>query len=136
MRFAGQALGGGFADLGGQMGTTDFGEMTRNSLDSRSKEKQMATEAESVVNQYGMKSMADMKAAEFGAEATRAQGQAAGQSAMFGGLMDGISGIAGAGIQKFGGAGAGTPAVPRTSPGVGIPGSVGTNGKPMYGPAW
>lgn len=108
MRFAGQALGGGFAELGGQMGTTDFGQMSKDSLDSRSKEKQMATEAESVVNQYGLKSMADMKAAEFGAEATRAQGQAAGQSAMFGGLMDGISGIAGAGIQKFGGQSAGT----------------------------
>ena len=102
MRFAGQALGGGFADLSGQAGTTNFGEMGKNQLESRSKEKIAGHQAESQVNQYGLKSIADIRAAEAQAEATVAEGKAAGQAAMFDGLMSGISGIASAGIQKWG----------------------------------
>lgn len=128
MRFAGEFL---------TQGGPDFGGMSNSNVELRGKEKNAVHAAESQVNQYGLKSIADIRAAEAQAEATIAQGQAEGQAAMFGGLMDGISGIAGAGIQKFGGSMFGAPkAVDRRSPGMGIAGSVGTNGKPMYGPAW
>ena len=47
------------------------------------------------------------------------------------------TGIAGAFAPNVGNIGGGAPAaVPRTSPGMGIPGSVGTNGLPMYGPSF
>jgi len=128
MRFAGELL---------TQSGPDFGGMSRNMLEYRGKEKALTHQAESQTHQYGLKSIADIRAAEAKAEAMIAEGQAAGQSAMFGGLMDGISGIAGAAVQKWGGnMFGGTPAVDRRSPGMGIPGSVGTNGKPMYGPAW
>jgi hypothetical protein len=127
MRFAGEFL---------TQGGPDFGGMSRNSIELRGKERQAVHAAESQTHQYGMKSVADIRAAEAQAEATIAEGQAAGQAAMFDGLMSGISGIASAGIQKWGAPSGGVAAVPRTSPKVGIPGSVGTNGKPMYGPAW
>ena len=52
-----------------------------------------------------------------------------------GGIINGISG--GLGFMDFGGnSGGGIPAVPRESPGMGIPGSVAPDGQPMYGPAW
>lgn len=102
MRFAGEKLGGGYAALGAQAGP-DFGGMSRNTVELRGKEKEAVHAAESQVNQYGLKSIADIRSAEEEAEALRVQGQQAGQAAMFGGLMDGISGIAGAGIQKWGG---------------------------------
>ena len=51
--------------------------------------------------------------------------------------IDMASGIAGAYAPSVGGGGGGAPAaVSRTSPGMGIPGSVGTNGLPMYGPSF
>lgn len=128
MRFAGELL---------TQSGPDFGGMSRNMLEYRSKEKALTHQAESQTHQYGLKSIADIRAAEAKAEAMIAEGQAQGQAAMFGGLMDGISGIGGAAIQKWGGSMFGAPkAVDRRSPGMGIPGSVGTNGKPMYGPAW
>ena len=103
MRFAGEAMGGGFGQLANQ-GTVNFGAVGDMGMRARSNEKQAAVQAESAVNQYGLKSIADIRAAEAKAEATKYAGQQAGQAAMFGGLMDGISGIAGAGISKFGGA--------------------------------
>lgn len=127
MRFAGELL---------TQSGPDFGGMSRNMLEYRGKEKAATHQAESQTHQYGLKSIADIRAAEAKAEAMIAEGQAQGQAAMFGGLMDGISGIAGAAVQKWGGNMFGTPAVDRRSPGMGIAGSVGTNGKPMYGPAW
>lgn len=103
MRFAGQALGGGFSDLASQAGTTNFGAMSKNGIKSRMKERIAGHEAEAQVNGYGLKSIADIQAAEYGAEATKYQGQQAGQASMFGGLMNGISGIASAGIKQWGG---------------------------------
>lgn len=109
MRFAGQALGGGFAALSGQAGTTNFGEMGRNQMEARSKEKIAGHEAEAQVNSYGLKSIADIRSAEAQAEATVAAGQAAGQASMFSGLTSGIGSLVG-GID-FGGASAGLPAI-------------------------
>lgn len=101
MRFAGQKLGGGYAAFGAQ-GGPDFGGMSRNNVELRGKEREAVHAAESQTHQYGLKSIADIRAAEAQAEATIAEGQAAGQAAMFDGLMSGISGIASAGIQKWG----------------------------------
>ena len=99
MRFAGEFL---------TQGGPDFGGMSRNNVELRGKERNAVHQAESQVNQYGLKSVADIRAAEAQAEATVAQGQAAGQAAMFDGLMSGISGIASAGIQQWGGSMFGT----------------------------
>ena len=98
MRFAGELL---------TQSGPDFGGMSRNMLEYRGKEKALTHQAESQTHQYGMKSIADIRAAEAKAEAMIAEGQAQGQAAMFSGLMDGISGLAGAGIQKWGAKGAG-----------------------------
>ena len=134
MRFAGQALGGGFGDLMGQGETTDFGMMSRNNMKARGQEKIAGHEAETQISSYGLKSIADIKSAE--ALAAVAQGQAAGQAAMVSGISSGIGSLIGGidfGGSLFGGA---PQAVDRRSPGMGIPGSVGSNGKPMYGPGW
>ena len=94
---------------------------------ARSNEKKAAVQAESAVNQYGLKSIADIRASEAKAEATKYAGQQAGQAAMFGGLMDGISGIAGAGISSFGGQSAGAASYGGTgSTGINTPGKYGT----------
>ena len=111
MRFAGQALGGGFSDLSAQAGTTDFNMMAKNDIKSRMKERIAAHEAEAQVSGYGLKSIGDVRAAEYEAAATKYAGQQSGQASMFGGLMDGISGIASAGIKKWGGAGIGNAGV-------------------------
>ena len=58
--------------------------------------------AEGLVAGTGMQSEADIKSAKLGAAATRYAGQQAGNAAMFGGLMSGISGIAGGAIDKYG----------------------------------
>ncbi len=108
MRFAGQAMGGGFADyLAGNNATYNSGAMNKNNLETRGREKNMVHQAESQAHQFGLKAVSEVKAAEAEAEALIAQGQAAGQTAMMGGLMDGIGGIANAGISKWGSGGGG-----------------------------
>ena len=106
-------MGGGFAQLAAQ-GGPDFGGMSQNTMEYRGKEKIAAHQAESQVNQYGLKSIADIRAAEAQAEATVAQGQAQGQAAMMDGLFSGISGIASAGIQKWGAPASG--GIPKPAP--------------------
>ena len=131
MRFAGQKLGGGFASLGTQ-GGPDFNAMAGNTLEYRGKEKVAAHQAESQTHQYGLKSIADIRAAEQEAQALKVQGQQAGQAAMFGGLMDGISGIASAGIQKWGGSGANSYGG-TGSTGINTPGKYGSFDKTLGG---
>ena len=93
MRFAGEFL---------TQGGPDFGGMSNSNVELRGKEKSAVHAAESQTHQYGLKSIADIRAAEAQAEATVAQGKAQGQASMMDGLMSGISGIASAGIQKWG----------------------------------
>ena len=86
----------------------------------------------------GINAAAGVRSANYKADAIKAQGQAQGQQAMaqgFGSLFSGLAG--GIGSLGGGGGGIGSVGVPRTSPGMGIPGSVapGTN-LPYYGPAW
>ena len=58
----------------------------------------------------------------------------AGRSQMFGSIFKTLGQVGGYGIAKFGKPPTG---VPRTDPGLGIPGSVDpSSGKPYYGPAW
>ena len=89
---------------------TDFLQRKENYQDvasqsslERAKENAMASKAEGLVAGTGMQSEADIKSAKLGAAATRYAGQQAGNAAMFGGLMSGISGIAGGAIDRFGG---------------------------------
>lgn len=107
MRFAGDQLGGGFSALGTQAGP-DFSGMSENFLAYRGKEREAVHAAESQVNQYGLKSIADIRSAELEAEATKNAGQQAGQSAMVGGAINGVAGLASAGIQKWGAPGGAT----------------------------
>lgn len=65
-------------------------------------ERAAVSEAEGLVAGTGIQGKADIKSAKYGAAATRYAGQQAGNAAMFGGLMSGISGIAGGAINKFG----------------------------------
>ena len=133
MRFAGEKMGGGFSSLGNQS-TVNFGEMTNEGLKGRSNEKLAGIQAESTVNQYGLKSIADIRAAESAAEAEVAVGQAQGQAAMFDGLMNGISGIASAGISNFGGQSAGAASYGGTgSTGINTPGKYGSFDKTLGG---
>ena len=62
----------------------------------------MASKAEGLVAGTGLQSEAAIKSAKLGGAATRYAGQQAGNAAMFGGLMSGISGLAGGAIDKFG----------------------------------
>ena len=93
MRFAGDKMGGGFTDF--LIDQPDFGLMGENNIQNRFKETAAGIEGEGMVNQYGLKSMADVLAAEYGAAATVAAGQAAGQASMVSGLASGVSSAAG-----------------------------------------
>lgn len=73
--------------------------------------------------------------AKSGAGAIEAQGSAQGQMSMMSGLTSGLTGLAG-GLASRGGGGA-PIGVDRTSPGMGIPGSVAPVTKlPYYGPSF
>lgn len=98
MRFAGQGLAG----LTG-VGLSDFGGMSGTTMEYRGRERIAGHQAEAQTHGYGLKAISDIKSAEALAEATVAQGQAAGQAAMVGGIADGISGIAGGFAQRGGG---------------------------------
>jgi len=125
-RFAGTALTDYF-------NTPDFTTVGKTNMQGQSLQRNSATKAEGLVHGAGINSMAQVAQAGFQADAIKAEGAAAGQSAMASGIGSMVSGIAG-GFGSWGSSG--IPAVSRTDPGMGIAGSVGTNGKPMYGPAW
>jgi len=127
MRFAG-------TQISNFMDNDSFDNISKTAAKSRSQERMAYDQSEGLVDQADINAEATIQAAKYGASATRAEGAAAGQSSMFAGLGNMASGIAG-GIANMGGTDLNT-AVDRTSLGHGIPGSVGGNGKPMYGPAW
>ena len=97
MRFAG-------TELSNYMGTQDYSGIAGASQKGRSMERRATMEGEAMVANAGVDSLAKMKSAEFGAEAIAAEGAAAGQSAMFSGLSQGISGLA-SGFGSMGGGG-------------------------------
>ena len=88
MRFAGTQLTN-FID------PTNFDAIGKSSINGRSIENQASMQSEAYVDRAKIKALADIEAAKFGAEATRAQGSAQGQASMFSGLGSMASGLAG-----------------------------------------
>ena len=64
-------------------------------MQARSQERNAVTAGESQVNQFGLKSMADIASAGYAAEATKAEGAAKGQAAIGKGIASMASGFAG-----------------------------------------
>ena len=87
-RFAGTALTDYFS-------TPDFTQVGRVGMEGQSLQRNSATKAEGLVHGAGINSMAQVAQAGFQADAIKAQGQAAGQSAMASGIGSMVSGIAG-----------------------------------------
>ena len=114
--------GGGFGMKTGAMNNAAFQD--RSAL-------QMAAtnaDAQAAIGEKDAEAM--IEAAKYGAAATRAQGAAAGQSAMFGGLSSGISSLAGGFAGMGGGSSFGSSAM---SPG-GSAGVAGIGGGSMTNP--
>jgi hypothetical protein len=88
MRFAGSQLSN-FID------GTNFDNIGKAGITSRANENNARMVSDAYVEQADINADATVKAAKFGASATKAQGAAAGQSAMFSGLGSMASGIAG-----------------------------------------
>jgi len=87
-RFAGTALTDYFS-------TPDFTQVGKVGMQGQSMQRNSATKAEGLVHGAGINSMAQVAGAGFKADSIKAQGQAAGQSAMASGIGSMVSGIAG-----------------------------------------
>ena len=98
-RFAGTALTDYFS-------TPDFTQVGKVGMEGQSLQRNTATKAEGLVHGAGINSMAQVASAGFQADAIKAQGQAAGQSAMASGIGSMVSGIAG-GFGSMGSGGGG-----------------------------
>ena len=96
MRFAGTQLSNFIG------GTMDYSGLGKASQEGRSLERRATMEGEGMIANAGVQSLGKIKAAEYGAEAMIAEGQAAGQSAMFSGLTQGIGSLA-SGFGSMGG---------------------------------
>ena len=88
MRFAGSQISN-FID------PSNFDEISKTSMKGRATERMSASKAAGIVDQADIYGDATIQSAKYGASATRAQGSAAGQSAMMGGIASGIGSIAG-----------------------------------------
>ena len=118
MRFAGTQLTN-FID------PTNFDAIGKSSINGQSVQNQALMQSEAYVDRADIQALADIESAKFGASATRAQGAAAGQSAMFSGLSSGISSLAGG----IGGGGSTGLSGLGANSGLMSPASV----KPMFG---
>ena len=98
MRFAGSPQVASFLNS-----KLDFGNLGKTGQKTQAEQRISATMADAGVAKAGIEGDAMIEAAEHGADARRAQGEAAGQSAMWGGIGKGISGIAGGLGGMFGG---------------------------------
>ena len=99
MRFAGTQLTN-FLD------PTNFDAIGKASIGGTGLQERALMASESYVDRAQLKADEMIQSAEFGAQATAAEGSAAGQSAMFSGLSSGIGSLAG-GFAKMPGAGKG-----------------------------
>jgi hypothetical protein len=88
MRFAGTQLSNFIDD-------SNYDGISKTASQSRAEERMAVDKAAGLVEQADINAEAMIKSAKFGASATVAQGAAAGQSAMFSGLGNMASGIAG-----------------------------------------
>ena len=107
MRFAG-------TQLGNFMDPTNFDNISISSLQGKGMERMYNAEAGFLVDKAGLDGESLIKQAEYGASATRAQGSAQGQAAMWGGISSGIGSLAGGFASKAGGTPKPTP-VPRAN---------------------
>ena len=73
----------------------DFGDTAQAGQKANAEQRITATQADAAVGAANINANAMLKMAELGADATRAQGEAAGQSAMWGGITSGIGSLAG-----------------------------------------
>ena len=73
----------------------DFGDTAQAGQKANAEQRITATQADAAVEGANIKGDAMIKAAELGADATRAQGAAAGQSSMWSGIGSLASGLAG-----------------------------------------
>ena len=87
-RFAGTELANYFS-------TPNFTAMGSTSMKGQSMQRNTATKAKGLVHGAGINSMAQVAQAGFQADAIKAEGAAAGQSAIASGIGDMFSGIAG-----------------------------------------
>ncbi len=115
MRFAGSQLSN-FID------PSNFDAISKTSMKGRSTERMYQAGAEATVEKADIDAEALIKSAKYGASATRAQGSAAGQSAMFSGIASGIGSIAGGFANKAKPKPAGQPIPTNMNP-VDSPGS-------------
>ncbi len=106
-RFAGSDSA--MQSLFGKMSNITPGKIENLGTKARSSTRTTETQADFMVDKAGIDAEAMVKAAEYGAESTKAQGQAAGQSSMMGGISSGISGIVG-GFGSMGTSGGAAPA--------------------------
>ena len=128
MRYAGTALTDYFS-------TPDFTGLGKTMMQGNSLQRNAGVKAEGMVGMSGINSAAKIKGAGFQADAIEAQGASQGQQSMMSGIGSMFSGLAGG----FANMGSNSPTigVSRTSPSIGIPGSVApVTNKPYYGPAW
>ena len=93
MRFAG-------IKLSNYMDSPDYGLQAQQVIKSRGAENRAGMVASWQQKMAESEGQANLEAAKYGASATRAEGQAAGQSAIFGGVMDGIGTIGSSFIKK------------------------------------
>ena len=107
MRFAGSDSA--MQSLFGKMSNYTPGEIEDLGTKALSSTRQATTEADFMVDKAGIDAEALVEGAKYGAEATKAQGKAAGQQGMMGGITSGISGLIG-GFGSMGTSGGATPA--------------------------
>ena len=109
----------------------DYGQMSMNAAGFDSAERNSGVAAMGEVGATGIGAQAAVEAAEL----VGAAQQSAAGDAVTGSIFSGLGQIAGAGIGAI--PTGGSIGVPRTSSGMGIPGSVAPKTKlPYYGPAW
>ena len=105
MRMAGSAM----ASMFGDQQSPRFDELANIGMQGRSRQRQMATQADAQARMSDINADATTQIAKFNAGAIKAQGQAQGQASMMSGLSSGISGILG-GIGSMGVGGGAAPA--------------------------
>ena len=116
MRFAG-------SQISNFMDTSNFDDISKSSMKGRAQERMYDAQATGLVDKAGIDAEGLIQRAKYGASATRAEGSAAGQSAMFGGIASGIGSLAGGFANRS------TPAAPKGQP---IP----TNMTPLNNPSY
>ena len=112
------------------MSGPNMGALSAGATDLRSREKSAGIGLQGQVAGAGLRAKGQAISGGLLGDAQAA----AGRSAMMGSIFQTLGQVGGAAIGKFGKPPAG---VPRTDPGLGIPGSVDpSSGKAYYGPAW